>query len=246
MRIYQRYLSKSLIFFSILLITCLLFIESNMGFKWIFNLTNHFFIQLKVEKISGNWRNFLLEHVKYDVLGISIKADSIHIKLDMKSLFKKLTIFKEIQAKNLIILLKNNTSTNITKKNILDTIKKNNIFIKYPTIFKKIYIDQCLLKTSNINIFFFNVLTNMKLIHNNIILSSTYVDNINITSPKTISSSTILSEKNIVNQLYIIKKLIHTKKIYSFLRFFSNPSRIFIPLNLNLKYFNCKKINFLN
>lgn len=105
MSVYQRYLSKSLIFFSIFFVIFLLFIESSMGFKWIFNFTGRFFTGFKAEEISGNWRDFTLKNIKYNIFGVSIQANSIHFVIDFKSLFKISTIFKEINAENLIISL---------------------------------------------------------------------------------------------------------------------------------------------
>lgn len=65
MSIYQRCLSKSLIFFSVFFVIFILFIESNIGFKWIFNFTSRFLIGLKVEEIYGNWRDFTLKNDLY-------------------------------------------------------------------------------------------------------------------------------------------------------------------------------------
>ncbi|QCI23654.1 translocation/assembly module TamB [Buchnera aphidicola (Macrosiphoniella sanborni)] len=246
MKIYQRFLSKSLIFFSILFIVFLLFIESNIGFKWIFKFTNRFFVELKVEKISGNWRDFLLENIKYDVLGISIRADSVHVKLDATSLFKKSTIFKEIQTKNLIILLKKNISTHISHNHTLVNILKNKFFIKYPIIFKKIDIDQCFVQSSKINIFFQKIFTGIKLVKNNMIISPTYINNVNIVLSDFKSSQIIVNKKNIKKTSDLIQEFINTKKVYNILHILSSPLKVFIPFNLNVKYVNCKKVKLMN
>ncbi|WP_244278914.1 hypothetical protein [Buchnera aphidicola] len=184
MSIYQRCLSKSLIFFSILFVIFLLFIESNTGFKTFFNFTSRFFIGLKAEEISGNWRDFTLKNIKYSVFGMSMTANSVHVILDTRSLFKISTIFKEIKTKNLIVSLKNNDAINFSKNNVSSSILKNNIFIKYPIIFEKIHADKISFKSPEVHIFFLNVLSKIELINNNIIFSPTYVDSIHLSSLK--------------------------------------------------------------
>lgn len=82
MNLYQRYLSKSLIFIFSLFFLILFFLESSIGFKWFFNFTNYFFIGLKTEEISGNWRNFTLKKISFNILETSIKASSITIIID--------------------------------------------------------------------------------------------------------------------------------------------------------------------
>ena len=100
MRIYQRYISKSLIFLFTFCFLLLFFLESNLGFKWLFNFTNYFFIGLKTEGISGNWRNFILKKVNFNILETSINASSIHIVIDKLSFFNISTILKKIETKN--------------------------------------------------------------------------------------------------------------------------------------------------
>ncbi|QCI20829.1 translocation/assembly module TamB [Buchnera aphidicola (Hyperomyzus lactucae)] len=240
MSIYQRCLSKSLIFFSVFFIIFLLFIESSIGFKWVFNFTSCFFTGLKTEEILGNWRDFTLKNIKYNVFGFSIKANSIHVIIDIKSFFKNSTIFKEINAKNLIISLEKSISANVDKKNRSIDFKKNNIFVKFPIIFQKIYVDKILLKTSKTHISFFKISSGLELINNKIIFSPTDVSTIHITSPH------LISKKNIFQKLDFIKTINNSNKIYDALYFFANKPKIFIPLNINLKLFKCKRINFKN
>ncbi|QCI17499.1 translocation/assembly module TamB [Buchnera aphidicola (Acyrthosiphon lactucae)] len=241
MSIYQRYLSKSLIFISILFVIFLLFIESNIGFKWFFNFTSRFFIGLKAEEISGNWRDFTLKNIKYNIFGISMTANSLHVILDTKSLFKISTIFKEIETKNLIISLKNNVSSNFSNKNISSNIVKKNIFINYPIIFKKIHADKISFKSPEVHIFCLNFFSSIELINNNIIFSPTYVDAIYLSSLKV-----NFKKKNTIKKINFIKKSNNIKKIYSFLRFFSNKTKNFVPLNINLMSLKCNKIKFID
>ncbi|WP_261979222.1 hypothetical protein [Buchnera aphidicola] len=182
MSIYQRCLSQSLIFFSVLFVIFLLFIESNIGFKTFFNFTSRFFIGLKAEEISGNWRDFTLKNIKYNVFGISMTANSVHVVLDTRSLLKISTIFKEIETKNLIISLENNDVTSFPKNNVSSNILKNNIFVKYPIIFQKIHADKISFKSPEVQVFFLNVLSKIELIDNNVIFSPTYIDSIHLSS----------------------------------------------------------------
>ncbi|QCI15779.1 translocation/assembly module TamB [Buchnera aphidicola] len=241
MSTYQRYLSKSLIFFSILFVIFLLFIESNIGFKWIFNCTSRFFIGLNAEEISGNWRNFTLKNIKYNIDGISIKANSINFVIDIKSLFKKSTIFKEVKVQNLIISLKKNKYNFTNVKSLSINNKKNDLFIKYPIIFKKIYIDNMLLESSIINMSFLNILSGIELVGNNIIIFPTYIDDIDVSSSKTNTQ-----KKYEFKKFNFIKNLNNSKKIYNILYHIANKPKIFISLNINLKFLKCNKINFIN
>lgn len=244
MKTYQRFFSKSLMFFSILFIVFILFIESNIGFAWMFNITNSFFTELQVKKISGNWRDFLLENIQYNILGTSIRADSIHVKLDMKSLFNTSTIFKEIQTKNLIISFKKDISPDISKKKIFANISNKNIFTKYSFVLKNIEIDHFLIKSSNIKILCDNILTSIKLINNNLIIAPTYIDNINITMPDRLSSENIFRKKNIVNKVHVLKKFTNAENTNNFLNIFSNSFKILIPFHVDIEYLKCKQLKF--
>ncbi|AEO08451.1 conserved protein [Buchnera aphidicola str. Ak (Acyrthosiphon kondoi)] len=241
MSIYQRCLSKSLIFFSFCFVIFLLFIESNVGFKYIFNFTSCFFTGFKVEEISGNWRDFTLKNIKYDISGISMTANSIHVILDTRSLFKKPTIFKEIETKNLIISLKSNGSSRLSENNIsLNTLKKD-IFIKYSLIFKKIHADKIFFKSYKANIFFFNILSSVQLNNNNIIISPTYIDDIHL------SFSTVdFKKKHILNKLNFIQKSNYPKKIYNFLQIFLKNNKKFVASNINLISLRCNRIKFVD
>jgi len=241
MSIYQRCLSKSLIFFSIVFIVFVLLIESNIGFKWIINFTSRFFVGFKVEEISGNWRDFTLKNIKFNISGISIQADSIHMILDSRSLFKKSTIFKDIKTKNLIISSKKNISPDILKKNISPDILKKNIFTKYPIIFQNIHINKIFFKSSKVHIFFSNVLSKVELINNNIVFFPTYINNIDV-----VSSRINVKKKNIINKLTLKKKINNFKEIYGVLDFFSPEKKILIPFNIDFKSLQCKKIKFLD
>ncbi|CAL4326150.1 translocation/assembly module TamB [Buchnera aphidicola] len=244
MSIYQRYLSKSLIFFSGICIIFLLCIESNIGFKLIFNFTNQFFIGLKIEEVSGNWRDFTLNNIRYNTSEFFVKADSIHITLDIQSLFQKSTVCKEIETKNLIVLLKKNRSSYPFTKDASSNIIKKNIFIKYSIIFKKIHIDKILLKTSNINVFLSNVYSGINLINNTVTFSPTYVDTMHVVS---LTDSNIKLKKSFKkNTLEAINGIFDIEKINSFLHFLSTQSKIFIPLNINLTFLKCKNLNFSN
>ncbi|AEO07909.1 hypothetical protein [Buchnera aphidicola] len=252
MKIYQRFLSRSLMFFSILLITFVLLLETNIGFKWIFNFANRFFIEFKVEKISGNWRDFLLKNIQYDILGFSIRADSVHVILDTKSLFKISTVFKDIQIKNLIVLLNDNTSNNISNnnnisnKNVSNNISKKNILIKYPMIFQKIHVDKFFFRSSQINVLFFNILTGIQLINNDILFLPTYINNINLILPHVTSSKIIFKKNNTIKPFNLMKKLNHVKKIYSFLKYCSNTSQVCVPFNIDLQYLQCNTIKIFH
>ncbi|WP_295165220.1 translocation/assembly module TamB [uncultured Buchnera sp.] len=232
MSIYQRCLSKSLIFFSVFFVIFILFIESNIGFKWIFNFTSRFLIGLKVEEIYGNWRDFTLKNIKYNVFGISMTANSIHVILDTRSLFKKSTIFKEIETKNLMVSLEKNISSDFLEKNI---------FIKYPIIFENIHVDKIFFKLPKSHIFFFNISSGVQLINNNIILSPTHVGTAHLSYSK-IS----FKKNNISKKLNVIKKFNNTKKIYSILKFFSNKKKFFVPLNINLTSLKCNEIKLMD
>ncbi|AHG62004.1 hypothetical protein [Buchnera aphidicola] len=242
MSIYQRYLSKSLIFFSSVIIIFFVFIESNTGFKLFFNFTNRLFLGFKVEEISGNWRNFTLKNINYNNSKVSIQANSIHIILDIPSLFNVSTIFKEIETNNLMILFKKeNISTHsIIQKLSFDTIKQN-IFIKYPVIFQKIHSDKILIKTSNINILLSNFFGGVKLINNNITFFPTNIDTIHV-----VSSNITLKENLLKNNLSNFDYLYKKNKINNFLHFLSTQSNIFIPFNINFISVKCKNVNLID
>ncbi|WP_425619706.1 translocation/assembly module TamB [Buchnera aphidicola] len=246
MNICQRFLFKSLMFFSIFFVAFILLLETNLGFKWFFNLSNHFFIKLKVEKISGNWRDFLLKNIEYDRLNYSMKANSVHIKLDAKSLFNMLIVFKDIQINHLVVLSKHNISNDFSKKKIFHNIIKKNIFIKFPLIFQKIHIDNLLFKSSRFNILFLNILTSIKFMNNDVIFSPSYIDNINVKEPNFQSSRIIFKPHHVTQKFNTIKELKYLKKIYRFLKYYSKTSPIHIPLNIDLKYVECKKIQIIN
>ncbi|ADP67062.1 translocation/assembly module TamB domain-containing protein [Buchnera aphidicola] len=241
MSIYRRYISKSVIFFSVFFVIFFLFIESSVGFKYIFNFTNRIFIGLKAEEISGNWRDFTLKNIKYDVFGISITANSLHIVLDTRSLFKMSTIFKKIETKNVILSLKKNTASNFSQNSLPSKISKNIFFIKYPIILKKIHADKILFTSPKVRVSFLDVLSGIKLVGNNIIFSPTYINTIHVSSAKF-----NFEKKNILNKSTIIKNFNKIKKIYSFSYFSSNQTKKNFPLNIYLKSLKCNKTQFID
>lgn len=242
MSIYQRCLSKSLIFFSIIFIIFLLFLESNIGFKWIFNFANRFFIGLKAEDISGNWRDFTLKNIKYNIFGISIKAKSVHVILDTRCLFQTSTIFKEIETKNVIVLLKNKHKVSqFSKNNTFSNFSIKNIFIKYPIIFQNIHADKISFESPKVHIFFYNFLSGIKLINNNIIFSPTHVGDVHLSLSKT-----HFKKKNILNELDLKKRFNSAEKIYGILHFFSNRKQTLVPFNINLISLKCNRIKLLD
>ncbi|QCI20242.1 translocation/assembly module TamB [Buchnera aphidicola (Brachycaudus cardui)] len=238
MSIYQRYLSKSLIIFSSICIILLLCIESNIGFKWIFNLTSQFFLGLKVEKVSGNWRDFTLKNIHYDNFKMSIKADSIHVILDLQSLFKISTVCKELETKNIIIVLKDQTLLYPYEKKVSSKIIQHNILIKYPIIFEKIHADKILLKTTDRNVFLSNFSSGVKFINHTITFFPTYIDNIHV-----VPSNIELKKKFKKNTLEIIKSIDNTTKTNSFLYCLSTQSNIFIPFNIDIKFLKLNNLN---
>ncbi|WAI19037.1 MAG: translocation/assembly module TamB [Buchnera aphidicola (Brevicoryne brassicae)] len=242
MSLYHKYLSRFLVFFSVLFVVFLFFIESSIGFKWIFNLTNRFFLGIKVEEISGNWRNFTLKNISYNTFESSIEANSIHVILDIKSLFKSATIIKDIETKNLTISFKKNEDSHFLKKENCDNFFEKNKYIKYPIIFKNIHIDKILFKTSKEVMFLSNVLTGIEFSNNNITIFPSYIDNITVA----LSNNINLKKKFEKNYLITLKNFFNTTKIHNFLSFSSSEKKVFIPLNINLISLHCKKINFIN
>lgn len=240
MNIYQKYVSRFLFFFSSACIIFLLFIESNLGFKFVFNFANHFFLQLKTEEISGNWRDFTLKKIDWDIFNMSIKANRVHVVIDIKSLFDISTIFKKIETKNVIILFKD-TRENILKKKHFFIHFKKNFFFYHPIILKKIHSDKILLKTKQGSICLFNIFSGVKFIRNNIILLPTHIEFINII-PLDVFSKKIIPK----NQKIIQKNMFNIETIHYFLSFFSNKPKIYIPFNMNLMFIKCHKINFIH
>ncbi|QFQ32825.1 translocation/assembly module TamB [Buchnera aphidicola (Aphis fabae)] len=235
MSIYQRYLSKSLIFFSSLIFLIVFFLESNLGFKLFFNITNYFFLGLKKESISGNWRDFTLKNITYNFFGTSIKATSIHILIDPTSLFKVHKIFKKIETKNLIFLFNKNNLFSLKRESFKKNISEKYIFFSNYIILKNIYSDKILLKSHDINILLSNVNSGVKLINNNFTILSTYVDSISLNLKKN-NPKDFLNKKNIFNK----------KKINNFLSFLSYRKNFSFPININLTSIQCKKMNFFH
>ncbi|WP_343154327.1 hypothetical protein RJT32_00440 [Buchnera aphidicola (Aphis aurantii)] len=229
MSIYQRYLFKSLMFFSILLFLLAFILESNCGFKLFFNVTNYLFLGLKTEEISGNWRDFTLKNITYNFHEVSIKATHVHILIDPISLFKINKIFKKIETKNLVFLFNKNSSLFLRKKNI-----QKNMFLNYHIILKKIYSDKIFLKLHDKNILLFNVNSGLKFTKNNLIIFPTHVH-----------SMILYFKKN--NQQCVLNKLnlINKQKINDFLSFFINKKFLF-PVNINLISIKCKKVKFFH
>ncbi|CAL4318944.1 Translocation and assembly module subunit TamB [Buchnera aphidicola (Protaphis terricola)] len=238
MIIYQRYLSKSLILFSSFLFLIVFFLESNFGFKIFFNVTNYFFLGLKTEEISGNWRNFTLKNIHYNFFGISVKAKNIHIFLNPLYFFKKNNILRKIETKNLVLSL-NNRNFLFFKNNYLNINNlKNNVFIN--SIFlEKIISDKILLKLNNKNITLFNVHTGLKLINNNINILPTYIDSINF------KSNFLNCNRN--NQIFLKNINIFSKnKINNFVSYFLKNKKFSLPININIKYIKLRKIIIFN
>ncbi|ANZ22329.1 hypothetical protein ATN01_00425 [Buchnera aphidicola (Diuraphis noxia)] len=241
MSIYHKYLSRFSIFFSILFLVFLLFIESNIGFQWIFSLTSRFFLGLKVEEVSGNWHDFTLKNVNYNMFNTSMTANRIHVVLDCKSLFNISTVIKNIETEKLIISFKKNKNINFVKKEL-----SNNFFGKYQSIkhslfFQKIHINNVIIKTSQTSIGLSNVLTSIHISNGNIIIFPTDIDHIQIALSKK-----KLKKQFKKNNLITIKSLFKNKKIYDFLPIFSAQKKNFLPINFNLISLKCKKINFIN
>ncbi|AYN24422.1 translocation/assembly module TamB [Buchnera aphidicola] len=242
MSLYQRYLSKSLTFIFSLFFLILFFLESSIGFKWFFNFTNYFFIGLKTEEISGNWRDFRLKKISFNILGSSINASSIHVVTDPISLFKFSTILKKVETKNLIISL-NRTEKPILKNAFVKEKKlKNNFFFKHSLILKKIYSDKILLKIQKKNIFLFNIFSGLKLSNNTFTLFPTKINSIYIGS--TIHDIKKISSKK--SNFFIKKKFFFRKKINNFLSFFSNFRKFFVPININVMHLKCNKLKYFN
>lgn len=235
MSIYQRYLSKSLIFFSSLIFLIIFLLESNFGFKLFFNITNYFFLGLKTEEISGNWRDFKLKNTTFNSFGISIKATDIHVLIDPMFLFKSNKIFKQINTKNLIFSLNKNNLFSF-KKNIIKTnILEKNIFFDYCIILKKIYSDKILIKLNNMNILLSNVHSGIKLINNHCIILRTYVNSIVVDINKN-NSKYFLSKKTLINK----------NRINNFLSLFLEHKKILLPIHINLISIKCKKIKIFD
>lgn len=235
MSIYQRYLSKSLIFFSSLIFLIVFLLESNFGFKLFFNITNYFFWGLKTEVMSGNWRDFTLKNITYDFLGMSIKATNIHILIDPKSLFKDHKIFNKIETKNLIFSFNKNNLFSLKTKYFQKNILKKNIFFNNYIVLKKIHFDKILLKSKNINIILSNINSGAKLINNHFTVLRTCIDFISLNCKKD-NQQYFLNKQNIFNK----------KKINDFLYFFLEHKKFSFPVNINLISIQCKKIKFFH
>ncbi|WP_295164821.1 translocation/assembly module TamB [uncultured Buchnera sp.] len=242
MNLYQRYLPKSLIFIFSLFFLILFFLESSIGFKWFFNFTNYFFIGLKTEEISGNWRHFTLKKISFNILRASIKANSITIVIDPISFLKFSTVLKKIETKNLVISL-NKTEKTVLKNNFLKEKKiKNTLFFKHPLILKKIYSDRILLKTQKKNIFLFGIFSGLKLSNNNLTLFPTKINSIHID----LSTNNIKNISDKKSNFFIRKDVFYRKKINNFLSFFSNFKNFFIPIDINVINLNCNQLKYFN
>lgn len=234
MNIYQRYFSKSLILFSILLFLIVLLLESNFGFKLFFNVTNYFLWGLKTKKISGNWRDFTLKKITYNFSGLSIKADNIHILIDPISLFKINKIFKRIEIKNLICFFNEKNLFHLGKKTFTKKILKKNIFFKN-IILKKIYFNKILIKSNHVNVFLSNVHSGVKLTNNNLTIFNTYINFVSLNSNKN------NQEHSLRKKQFSVKN-----KVSHFLSVVLNHKKILCPIKINLLFLKCKKIQFFD
>ncbi|CAL4318968.1 translocation/assembly module TamB [Buchnera aphidicola] len=235
MSIYQKYLSKSLIFVFSLFFLILFFLETSIGFKYFFNFANYFFMGLKVEKISGNWRNFTLKKINYKILGGSIKAENIHIITNPVSFFNTPIIFKNIETKKLVISLEKNPKL-ILKNNSFEKIKLNKkFFFQNSIIFRNIYFDKISLKIQKKNIFLFNVLSSITLNRNTLTIFPTSV---NLVRSNLIYNKT----KNDIDK----KNFFYTNKINNFLSFFSNYKEFLPTLDIKLINLKCNQLKFFD
>ncbi|QIQ41142.1 MAG: hypothetical protein G4B00_00435 [Buchnera aphidicola (Aphis urticata)] len=235
MSVYQRYLSKSLIFFSSLLFLIVFLLESNCGFKFFFNITNYFFWGLKTEKISGNWRDFTLKNITFNFFHTSIKATSIHILIDPISLLKIHKVFKNIEIKNLIFSFNGNNFFFLEKKHFKKNILEKNIFFSNYIILKKIHFNKILFKSNNTYIHLSNVYSGFKLINNNFTILRTYVDSISLNLKKN-------NQNNLLNK----KKFINKQEINNLLSCFLDHKKFALPINVNLMFMKCKKMKLFH
>lgn len=235
MRIYQRYLSKSLIFFASFIFLIIFFLESNFGFKLFFNITNYFFLGIKTAEISGNWRDFKLQKIAYNCPGISIKSANIHILIDPLSLFKVQKIFKKVEIKSLILSFHQNSLVSFGKESIKKNILEKNIFFSKYIILQHIHADKIVVQSKNIHILLSNVYSGLKLINNNVTILHTNMDFICLNC-----------NKNYHKYFSNTKNMINKKKINNFLSFFLNQKKILLPVNINLTFIKCKKIKFFH
>lgn len=243
MSIYQRYVSKSLIFVLSIFFLILFFLETNIGFKCFFNFSNYFFIGLKAEEISGNWRDFTLKNISYSILNTSFKANSIHIIINPQSVLKMPITFNKIETKNLIITIKKDKKT-ILKNNFSKfSILKNTLSFNNSLVLNKIYFDKILLKTQKKNIFLFNVFSGLKAINNTFTIFPTRIDSIYIDS-KFFNIKKKIKKRN--NNFLIKKDIFYRKKISVFLSSFSIYKKFFIDMNIDLINLKCKKFKFFN
>ncbi|WP_178918951.1 hypothetical protein [Buchnera aphidicola] len=232
MNVYQRYLSKSLIFFSGLLFLIILLLESNFGFKLFFNITNYFFLGFKTEKISGNWRDFTLKNITFNFFHASIKADRIHILINPASILSVHKIFKNIEIKNLIFSFDENNFFSLKKEYFKKNSLEKNIFFNNCIILKKIHFNKILFKSKSSHMILFNVHSGLKLINNNFTILNTHVD------------YTVFNFKKYNQKVFLNKKeFVNTKKINNFLSFFLDNKQLSLPINLNFISIQFKKIN---
>lgn len=241
MSVYFKCLSRFFIFFSAMFFVVILFIESHVGFKWIFNLTNRIFLGLETKEISGNWHNFTLKDINYNVSGVFIKADSLHVVLDIKSFLKMSPVIKNIETNNLMVSLKKNMSNNSVKKEITHKFLKNKKNFTWLVFLKNIYMNKVLIKTNTSKIFLSDVLTRIKLSNNSLTIFPTKIKSFQI---KLLNFSFKKSYKknNIVN----INNSFNKKTVESFFSTLFDKKSIFFPKNINLLFLKCKTINILN
>ncbi|QCI21408.1 translocation/assembly module TamB [Buchnera aphidicola (Hyadaphis tataricae)] len=238
MSIYHRSLSRFLIFLSVLFVAFLLFIESNIGFRCILNVASRFFLDFQTEEVSGNWHDFTLKNFNCKIFGASIRANSIHVLLDMQSMFKSSTMFDCIEAKDLKISINKNQFNDFNQKQIKHIFFEKNQHIEYPIFFKKIHVDKILFKIPETEIFLSNVLTKIEFLNNHITIFPTYIDIIEVIS-KNVYLNKVVREKSFFN----INTFHQNEKKQNL---FFLEKKIFFPLNINVMFLKCKKIHFKN
>ncbi|QNS01830.1 MAG: hypothetical protein ICW73_02550 [Buchnera aphidicola (Pentalonia nigronervosa)] len=240
MSVFQKYLSKFSILISIFCILLLLLLESNIGFKYILYLSNYCFLDLNIDGISGNWRDFKIKSVYVDQPDFIMKASNVHIQTDMNSLCHISTIFKYIKIKDLIVLFKKDKFFPSNSSMSIHFLKKNSV-IRNPFYVKKIYVDKILLHSNQGEMRFLNVLSGVNAENHSITLFPTKIKKISVFFfHKNMQKK--FKHKSLLKKKYVFYK----RNIYLLLNSILKQHSSFFPIDINVMFVKCQELIFFN
>lgn len=252
---------KKLIFSLIFLIFFLLyavffFTFTNNGFYLLAKSIIYDIPNLKVESISGNVNNILINKFYYKTKNTFIKFNKFYLSLNINYLFKKKIFINDFSLKDSLIKINLNYNKNIVYK----SEKKNKNYSFYNINFiniNNLNITNFYLKINNFNISFNKFITGFNIKEKNFLIKKTNIIGLTINLPKKKEKSYNLkfkkkfllknkmNSKNKYKNNYIFKNINKFKKnknIYK--KKINKLNNFYFPWNLNIKSINIENLHF--